>query len=87
LRIANDTQYGLSSSVFTRDHERGLKFALGLDIGMTHINDHSVDDAVTGPFGGEKNSGIGRFGGEWIMREFTRDHWITVKSGPSNLPF
>lgn len=87
LRIANDTQYGLSSAVFTRDHERGLKFALGLEIGMTHINDHSVDDAVTGPFGGEKNSGIGRFGGEWIIREFTRDHWITVNSGDSQLPF
>jgi acyl-CoA reductase-like NAD-dependent aldehyde dehydrogenase len=33
----------------------------------------------TGPFGGEKNSGLGRFGGEWIISEFTRDHWVTVR--------
>jgi aldehyde dehydrogenase (NAD+) len=87
LRIANDTPYGLSSSVFTRDEARGLRFALGVDAGMTHINDSSVDDSPTGPFGGEKNSGIGRFGGEWIMRELTTDHWITVQHTPRRYPF
>jgi hypothetical protein len=71
LRVANDAQYGLSSAVFTRDKERGLPFALDLHAGMTHIDDSSVDDTVTGPFGGEKNSGIGRFGDEWIIHEFT----------------
>ena len=87
LQVANDTQYGLSSSVFTRDAERGVRFALGVDAGMTHVNDHSVDDTVTGPFGGEKNSGIGRFGGDWIIREFTWDHWVTVRHVPAELPF
>lgn len=43
---------------------------------MTHVNDHNVDQS--GPFGGEKNSGLGRFGGEWILRELTHDHWVTV---------
>ncbi len=79
LRIANDTEFGLSSAVFTRDRERGLRFALGIRAGMTHVNDQTVDDTTTGPFGGEKNSGLGRFGGDWIIHEFTRDHWITIK--------
>ena len=87
LRIANDTPFGLSSSVFTRDEARALRFALGVEAGMTHINDASVDDTPTGPFGGEKNSGIGRFGGEWIMRELTTDHWITVQHTPRTYPF
>jgi aldehyde dehydrogenase (NAD+) len=87
LRVANDTQYGLSSAVFTRDKERGLRFALGVQAGMTHVDDSSVDDTPTGPFGGEKNSGIGRFGGDWIIHEFTRDHWITVQHGRPTYPF
>ena len=87
LRVANDTQYGLSSAVFTRDRERGMKFALGIQAGMTHINDHTVDDTPTGPFGGEKNSGLGRFGGEWILHEFTRDHWITARNERAVYPF
>jgi aldehyde dehydrogenase (NAD+) len=87
LRVANDTQYGLSSAVFTRDKERGLRFALGMQAGMTHINDHTVDDTSTGPFGGEKNSGIGRFGGEWIIHEFTRDHWVTIRHKQAAYPF
>lgn len=87
LRMANDTQYGLSSAVFTRDEERGLRFALGVQAGMTHINDSTVDDTTTGPFGGEKNSGIGRFGGEWILNEFTRDHWITIQHSKPSYPF
>lgn len=87
LRVANDTQYGLSSAVFTRDQERGVRFALGVHAGMTHVNDHSVNDTPTGPFGGEKNSGIGRFGGDWIIHEFTRDHWITVQHSRPAYPF
>jgi aldehyde dehydrogenase (NAD+) len=87
LRVANNTEYGLSSAVFTRDEARGLRFALGLEAGMTHINDSSVDDTPTGPFGGEKNSGIGRFGGEWIMQEFTTDRWITVQHTRRDYPF
>jgi len=44
LRVANETEYGLFSAVFTRDRERGIRFALGIEAGMTHVNDHSVDD-------------------------------------------
>jgi aldehyde dehydrogenase (NAD+) len=75
--LANDTQHGLSSAVFTENMERGLKFARKIYAGMTHINDITVDDQPLAPFGGEKNSGLGRFNGEYIMEEFTRGHWIT----------
>jgi aldehyde dehydrogenase (NAD+) len=86
LCVANQTEYGLSSAVFTRDRERGVRFALRVEAGMTHVNDHTVDDTPTGPFGGEKNSGLGRFGGEWILREFTRDHWVTVRHSSGLYP-
>jgi aldehyde dehydrogenase (NAD+) len=79
LRVANDTEFGLTSAVFTSDRERGVRFALKVHAGMTHVNDNTFDDPPTGPFGGEKNSGLGRFGGEWIINEFTRDHWVTVR--------
>jgi aldehyde dehydrogenase (NAD+) len=87
LRLANETEYGLSSAVFTRDRERGVQFARKIEAGMTHVNDHSVDDTSTGPFGGEKNSGLGRFGGDWIIHEFTKEHWITVRHEPAVYPF
>jgi len=87
LRVANDTEYGLSSAVFSKDKARGLRFALSLEAGMSHINDSSVDDRSNAPFGGEKNSGIGRFGGEWVMQEFTTDHWVTVQYAPRTYPF
>jgi aldehyde dehydrogenase (NAD+) len=87
LRVANDTQFGLSSAVFTRDTARGVRFALGVQAGMTHVNGSSAFDAPTGPFGGEKNSGLGRFGGEWILREFTADHWVTVQHSRPAYPF
>jgi aldehyde dehydrogenase (NAD+) len=87
LEVANDTEYGLSSAVFGADERRALRFALALQAGMTHINDSSVDDRPNSPFGGEKNSGIGRYGGEWVMRELTTEHWVTVQHEPRPYPF
>jgi aldehyde dehydrogenase (NAD+) len=86
LEIANATEYGLSSSVFTRNFQRGLEFAKKVEAGMTHINDQPVNDLPNNPFGGEKNSGIGRFGGGWAIRAFTTDHWITVQHKPRPYP-
>ncbi len=87
LRLANETQYGLSSAVFTRDEARGLRFALQVEAGMTHINDMTLIDSPNGMFGGEKNSGIGRFGGEWIINEYTAEQWITIQHKPRSYPF
>lgn len=87
LALANDTTYGLSSSVFTEDMEKGLRFARNIEAGMTHINDIPVNDESNVPFGGKKNSGIGRFNGEWIMEEFTTTHWISVQHVPRDYPF
>ena len=77
LEIANSTRFGLSSAVCTSNLERGGEFASKLDVGMTHINGISVADHANAPFGGERNSGLGRFNGEWIFEEFTRTHWQT----------
>jgi aldehyde dehydrogenase (NAD+) len=87
LELANASEYGLSSAVFTRDLERGVRFARGIVVGMTHINDITVDDQTNAPFGGEKNSGLGRFNGEWAIEEFTRAQWVTLQSKPRPYPF
>jgi len=79
LRIANDTEHGLSSAVFTRDVDRGLRFAQRIQAGMAHVNDQPVNDVPGNPFGGEKNSGIGRFNGEWAIQAFTTDQWVTIQ--------
>jgi len=87
IRVANDTEYGLSSAVFTRNVERGVQVALQVKAGMTHVNDQPVNDLPNCPFGGEKNSGLGRFGGDWIIEEFTTDHWVSVQHQPRQYPF
>ena len=87
LAIANDTEYGLSSAVFTRDAERGVRFALQVEAGMTHVNDSPLNDENNTAFGGEKASGLGRFGGEWAIDEFTTDHWVSVQHVRRPLPF
>ena len=86
LAIANDTEYGLSSAVFTRDAERGVRFALRVEAGMTHVNDSPLNEDANTAFGGEKSSGIGRFGGDWALKEFTTDHWISVQHQPRTYP-
>lgn len=87
LRVANDTDAGLTGAVITRDERRGLAFALKMEVGMAHVNDQPVNDLANNPFGGEKNSGLGRFGGDWIIEEFTTAQWVTVQHTPRPYPF
>jgi aldehyde dehydrogenase (NAD+) len=87
LAAANATTYGLASAVVTRDLERGARFARRLQAGMTHVNDSPVNDLPNCPFGGEKNSGLGRYNGQWSIEEFTTAHWISVQHEPVQYPF
>lgn len=79
LELANDHVFGLSASVFTQNLDRGVQFAQGVKSGMTFINEMTIQDEAHVAFGGERNSGLGRFNGEWAIEEFTRDHTIGVK--------
>ncbi len=80
LMLANATRFGLSSAVCSANIERAKAFALKIDAGMTHINAITVADYPNAPFGGEKNSGLGRFNGQWVLEEFCRTHWLTLPS-------
>jgi aldehyde dehydrogenase (NAD+) len=86
LALANDTEFGLSGAVFTRDADRGAQFALRIEAGMTHVNDSPANDDSNTAFGGEKGSGVGRFGGRWAVEEFMTDHWISVQRAPRAYP-
>ena len=87
LRIADDTGYGLAGAVFTSDLDRGAQFAQQMQVGMAHVNDQSVVDLPNSPFGGEKNSGIGRLNGTWVIEAFTTDQWVTVQHTPRRYPW
>ncbi|MBO4359491.1 MAG: aldehyde dehydrogenase family protein [Eubacteriaceae bacterium] len=78
LAIANDTEYGLSGCIFTRDVFHGMELAKRLETGMTHINDQSIADEPHVMFGGEKMSGVGRFNNHWVIDKFTSEKWISV---------
>ncbi|ATL29455.1 aldehyde dehydrogenase family protein [Streptomyces formicae] len=87
VRIANDTPYGLSGAVHTGDVERGVRLAKRVNTGMIHINDGTVHDEAIVPFGGEKNSGLGRLNGESTVDAFTSQKWISVQHGRTRFPF
>jgi acyl-CoA reductase-like NAD-dependent aldehyde dehydrogenase len=84
---ANATPYGLASGILTSDPDRGLTLAQRLEAGIVHINDQPVADEPQMPFGGVKDSGWGRFGGQAVIDEFTDLRWITVQSGSHPFPF
>ena len=86
VRIANDTDYGLSAAVYGRDAARALAVAKRIESGMCHINGPSVQAEPQMPFGGVKGSGYGRFGGKASVAEFTELRWITISSGPGHYP-
>ncbi|MHB8919197.1 MAG: aldehyde dehydrogenase family protein [Desulfocucumaceae bacterium] len=87
IDIANDSEYGLSSGVITNDLQKAVYIADRLESGMVHINDASVYDEPYAPFGGVKNSGIGREGGRASMEALTELKWITIQKGQRHFPF
>ncbi|HEU4619410.1 MAG TPA: aldehyde dehydrogenase family protein [Gammaproteobacteria bacterium] len=86
VEIANDTEYGLSAGIITRDEERGLEIARRLRTGMAHVNDSSVHDEPHAPFGGIGASGVGRHGGRAGIEQFTELRWITLERGGRHFP-
>jgi acyl-CoA reductase-like NAD-dependent aldehyde dehydrogenase len=84
---ANGTSYGLSAGIITSDRDRGLALAQQIESGIVHVNDQTVADEPQMPFGGVKDSGFGRFGGQAVVDEFTELRWITVRSGGHPFPF
>lgn len=87
VRIANDTEYGLSAAVFGRDVMRAMAVAKRIDSGICHINGPTVGDEAQVPFGGVKASGYGRFGGRWGVDAFTDTRWITIEDPGQHYPF
>jgi acyl-CoA reductase-like NAD-dependent aldehyde dehydrogenase len=86
VRVANDTEYGLSAAVFSENVPAALELAQRIESGICHINDTTVHDEPQMPFGGVKASGFGRFGGRAALEEFTELRWITVQQLPRQYP-
>ena len=86
IRLANDSDYGLSASVFTKDTARGLGVARQIKSGICHVNGPTVHDEAQMPFGGVGASGYGRFGGKAGIDSFTELRWITIETQPGHFP-
>jgi acyl-CoA reductase-like NAD-dependent aldehyde dehydrogenase len=86
VRIANDTEYGLSAAVFGSDVDRARSIAARIESGICHVNGATVHDEATAPFGGVKASGWGRFGSGQVADEFTTTRWLTVSHEPRHYP-
>ena len=79
LAKANDTQYGLSSAIFTNDINKAMHFAKNIGAGMCHINGPTIHDEAHVPFGGNGESGVGREGTDADMEAMTELKWVTVQ--------
>jgi acyl-CoA reductase-like NAD-dependent aldehyde dehydrogenase len=79
LEKANDTNFGLSAAVFTRDIDKALTLALSINAGMVHINAPTIADEPHVPFGGVGDSGFGREGTDIDIDTLTEWKWITVQ--------
>ncbi len=86
IAVANDSDYGLSAGIFTADEQHGMEVARRLETGMAHINDSSVNDEAHAPFGGVKNSGLGRQNGKASVEAFSELRWITLERGGRQYP-
>ncbi len=86
IAMNNDTEYGLSSGIITRDEYRAMDIAQHLETGMCHVNCATINDEAHAPFGGAKASGLGRYGGRWSLESFSETRWITLDRGQKPFP-
>jgi benzaldehyde dehydrogenase (NAD) len=88
LALANASDYGLVGAVYSRSMSRGLALAQRIKAGMVHVNDGTLNDEATIPFGGTGMSGNGaRYGGDANLDNFTEWQWVTVRDEPPTFPF
>jgi benzaldehyde dehydrogenase (NAD) len=89
VKLASETEYGLSLGILTRDVYAGLQLAERIPSGLVHINDQTSADEVVNPFGGVKGSGPGsRFGGvQANIEAFTQVQWVTMRGDLPEYPF
>lgn len=84
--IANDTEYGLTAAVITRDHFRASRLATRLEAGMVFVNNYMRRAFLGSPFGGVKGSGFGRENALETLHEFTRSKNVRFPSGRAEIP-
>jgi benzaldehyde dehydrogenase (NAD) len=89
VKLASDSEYGLSLGILTGNSMRGLALAERIPTGIVHVNDQTVNDEALAPFGGVRASGTGsRFGGAAANIEaFTETRWVTVRGDIPSFPF
>lgn len=87
IAAANDNDYGLAAAVFGKDVGRAMYVASRIQSGICHVNGPTVHDEAQMPFGGVKDSGIGRFGGKAGIEAFTDLRWISIQTTPRHYPF
>jgi benzaldehyde dehydrogenase (NAD) len=88
IALANDTEYGLSAGVLSKSVGRAMAIADRLNVGLVHVNDQTVNDEVTNPFGGSGVSGNHTsMGGPADAGEYTQWRWMTIKDAPPPYPF
>lgn len=85
LAEAQDTPYGLSAAIMTRDHARGLDMAQRFDAGIVHVNTATMASEASLPVGGVKDSGWGR-SGHYAIEDFTEIRMITLTQGRGRFP-
>lgn len=86
IELANDSEFGLSSAVFSQDLAQAWSIAGRIESGICHINGATVHDEAQMPFGGVKSSGYGRFGSKVSIAEFTELRWITMQTTARHYP-
>ena len=79
LERSNDTEFGLSSAIFTNDINKAFHFARNIGAGMCHVNGPTVHDEAHVPFGGNGESGAGREGTDADLEAMTELKWVTVQ--------
>ena len=87
IELANDSDFGLAASVFATDINEAIRVANSIDSGICHINGPTVFDEAQMPFGGIKDSGYGKFGGQQGVEQFTELRWLTIEDPNQHYPF